>query len=830
MRKIKRILALMLALILSIGCMPTSALAASRSSTNKITIRVRVYDASTGQEYDVGTDYATKRDKGIQSEPYQIPPLTNFTPSNTFGRVTKVAGNWYFPTGDQQVGVTVEWSNNASKVTMTYWVNWYNPNGGSGEDIIDLGGSGSKTLNFTIIYHSNYPNGTDTEVTKKYTVKSYTSDYNIFKRNLETYAKCGFSGYTPKLDEQTWYTDKSCSSVRNIQASNGGTYHCFAGWKSVTTVKLTYKDGTDVYSSMDFLAGDTVTVIDNTNEKEGYEFTGWSTTQGGSVVYEPGDTFDIENDTTLYAVWEQKSVDYTLTYDANGGEGAPAAETKSSSTGSARFTVSSVVPTRDGYKFLGWSKDRNSTVEEYIAGDTMTVTADTTLYAVWEKKQEKFTVVYSNNDSVDVPLDDETYQNGDGTFDLTALTDAKYNGSDSDDDTRFLYAGLYTDDSFTTPVAEEEACGLAVSPKNGDTLYVRLVSAKYFRPKALRVWDGEHSLTNFCAVTAVDSLDYEKIGFSIDNEYFVLEDVYNQVTLKFTDKTRVYNSQTSFGGIEGYLGLYELDLETYAEWESSIQPFFITTDGVMVMGDTIRNNTPHIVYDPEQGGNDEYTYNTASENVRYGSFSDIAAPAAMFALNLKDDIVIGGEEKDQAVITIKDGDKVSEQTFDFGNLTGQVLYEEKEDAVFAGYFMDESYTTPADFSNVTENMTVYAKYLPAGYLQVKQQTIKTKGIVTAVRMISSAERGQFAEFGFDFRVNEKESSAAAGKLYAAAGGQSAAKMFGVPKTAKVFRHDLNTKNFADGTQIEVTPYWVTLDGTKVTGLSRTLVYYADRVE
>ena len=75
-------------------------------------------------------------------------------------------------------------------------------------------------------------------------------------------------------------------------------------------------------------------------------------------------------------------VTFTITYNANGGTGAPSPQTKES--GKA-LTLSSTKPTRQGYTFLGWATSSGASNAQYNAGSSFTVDANTTLYAVWRK-------------------------------------------------------------------------------------------------------------------------------------------------------------------------------------------------------------------------------------------------------------------------------------------------------------------------------------------------------------------------------------------------------------------------------------------------------------
>lgn len=79
---------------------------------------------------------------------------------------------------------------------------------------------------------------------------------------------------------------------------------------------------------------------------------------------------------------------YTVSYNANGGTGAPASQTHLINTVSK---ISGVTPTRANYVFLGWSTSSTATKPTYIingqyTNNSFTNGATVTLYAVWAKK------------------------------------------------------------------------------------------------------------------------------------------------------------------------------------------------------------------------------------------------------------------------------------------------------------------------------------------------------------------------------------------------------------------------------------------------------------
>ena len=109
--------------------------------------------------------------------------------------------------------------------------------------------------------------------------------------------------------------------------------------------------------------------------------------------WKPGDTMKLGrgNQMRYYSMGTEWY--FSLNYDANGGSGAPAAQTHTTNTASETsytFTIPKNVPTRKGYTFQGWSFEKNGTAS-YQPGQTCTLTRPkdgaitSILYAVWEK-------------------------------------------------------------------------------------------------------------------------------------------------------------------------------------------------------------------------------------------------------------------------------------------------------------------------------------------------------------------------------------------------------------------------------------------------------------
>ncbi len=428
----KKVLIILLSLLLLAGVISVPVLAASWKPEDKITITVRVFDPNTGGVWVVGSDTCTKGDENIQSDAYRIPELSKFVGGNY--SVQKVAGNWYFPTGEMNVGTNVYWSCNSSTAAMTYWVPGFVPPtpSGSGDPAPTPGptsgsheeGSGDYTIHFTIIYHANYPGEASPEY-PQYSM-SYTvhASYNIVNTGRSitvlTPAEAGFTapnGY--KLASPPWNTkaDGTGSAVNAVMmCKNNATYHLYAQWTPTQvsqTLTLKYMDGQTELVNETYLENDTVTVKNYMGDaKEGYTFKGWDTSsEAKTVVYSAADTFEITANTTLYAVWEQDAPEekYTVIY-TDGVEDEVVFEDKTFpdlAKGSATPSFGEN-PTRTGYVFAGWNPEVAATVTEnvtYVAAWK----ADRNNNGIADEDEDKYSVTYTDGVDNEEVFPDQTY-------------------------------------------------------------------------------------------------------------------------------------------------------------------------------------------------------------------------------------------------------------------------------------------------------------------------------------------------------------------------------------------------------------------------------------
>ena len=203
------------------------------------------------------------------------------------------------------------------------------------------------------------------------------------------------SGYTLRVMSSGYALDVSggvAEDGRKIQQYpvNGSASQVWTFVKAEHTVQYNANGGSGAPGVQTKYYKTNLTLSSTLPTRSGYEFTGWAESSSAtSASYQPGGTYTSDKNTTLYAVW--KNIDYTLTFDMNGGEGSIA---PIHIQGSSTCTIPSTVPTRTGYDFKGWARSKTATTADYAAGDIYPG-GTATLYAVWKIKT--FTVSFDSD-------------------------------------------------------------------------------------------------------------------------------------------------------------------------------------------------------------------------------------------------------------------------------------------------------------------------------------------------------------------------------------------------------------------------------------------------
>ena len=125
--------------------------------------------------------------------------------------------------------------------------------------------------------------------------------------------------------------------------------------------------------------GVSCTLATNTFTKEDYNFIGWCKDKDGNgEIYSEGTKIEIEEDTILYAIWQQKL--FTITFNSNEGTGTmePLKVEKN-----VAGTLPANTFTKSGLEFSKWNTKPDGTGESYVDAGSITVENNITLYAIW---------------------------------------------------------------------------------------------------------------------------------------------------------------------------------------------------------------------------------------------------------------------------------------------------------------------------------------------------------------------------------------------------------------------------------------------------------------
>ena len=232
------------------------------------------------------------------------------------------------------------------------------------------------------------------------------------------------------------------------------------------TITLKFNSGENVSSAYDTVVtskpinhtDDTGNGWSSKNQTLLYEYTtstGWSRTRSDRTINFYASLTGIDMLSGL-KMTDHKSISvkakpsYKITFNANGGSGAPSSQTK---WYGETLTLSSTKPTRTGYTFKGWSTSSSATSATWSAGGTYTRNEHNTLYAVWQAKT--YTIKYNANGGSGAPSNQTKTHNKTLILSSTKPTRTNYNfegwsTSSTATSAKYPAGGSYTDDKAAT--------------------------------------------------------------------------------------------------------------------------------------------------------------------------------------------------------------------------------------------------------------------------------------------------------------------------------------------------------------------------------------------
>ena len=433
----------------------------------------------------------------------------------------------------------------------------------------------------------------------------------------------------------------------------------------------------------------------------------------------------------------------------------------------------------------------------------------------------------------------------------------------------YLYGGTFNEETCTTvhKDVQEQGNPMELNPTENATYYIWEVPDTYLRPFAF--WVSSHqpkgwTVTQMYLLSEVDRLLYRDAGLYVkfgDNEgtyissncseltegtdvnnnnkatvyqrleYFKEPNLKDVVETWYLQKGKVKkqevgltlnenaNPTDSQGQVvdDGYITGHRLLGNEFTDFQNQVpvtyKAYWVTLDGVHVEGVrsrtyTFQENQHDPAKNPDSGKRIEPVYKYV-ENV--STQTTLALRASMLV-----------NESEPAVenvnVTVVDAAKTYELTVSAGTgVRDQVAYQAPAGKVFAGWFADQAYTTPADLDQVTQDTTIYAKYVSDSYLDLAYSRIglfRLRG-VTLISAVDNPANYQAS----GIMVNGQKLDVSYASRYRIF--KTPANLFGAARDAKLMLADKSLSGTGD---LEVTPYWITLDGTEVHGSAHTLHY------
>lgn len=448
--------------------------------------------------------------------------------------------------------------------------------------------------------------------------------------------------------------------------------------------------------------------------------------------------------------------------------------------GEARYgkTVSQEALRIDGYKLANGTPELKA-----ITVGTVSAANEFTFYYIGY-----FNVVHvkdggTNKNTTEVDYTQSVIDNG---YNLTAAVTPGY-----------LYGGAFTDvacdaDHVQTFTPGENAINF--TPIKGETYYIWEVSETYLKPRTYAIWrhdpnnNGRLNVVGLYLMTHADRLNYQFVGFEIvgENATFANKEVYEVVNAKKGDtlyqqiyvnlqgEMAVSNAEVAVTDRkDGYIAMYKLDANQFAKFKAdglTFQPYWVTLDGIIVRG-------------------------VNSRECRYKGL-------------------------DNRDITVNNKDRIGSSVSNFATPSQQTV---EAVSYYAFEAADVEVATPdvPETPEIPEVPEAPEMTLNSGAMYLRAQ-YTYEMMTNTVKFISAIDVNECTEYGFVINGEVVKCEEAAETV----DGYDANYLFGGSVNgAMLMSCNMLLDGLVDGMTLNVTPYYVALDGTTVVyGETRTLVY------
>lgn len=451
------------------------------------------------------------------------------------------------------------------------------------------------------------------------------------------------------------------------------------------------------------------------------------------------------------------------------------------------------------------------------------------------------------------------------TVDLTSLVPEHY-----------LYGGSFSDPACTT--AQTYANGetpASFHPQSGQTYYIWEAPDVYLIPRSLSLYKTTNDVLDvigFYLLTGVDRLYYQSAGFDVtasNKAIAPITDIKTDDDGQLGNGTNVYSSlitrltngkEDKFEpGVGVFKNLKAKDSRLVCftvpkdYWKNAgdtitFTPYWITLDGMKVTGTTTRTCK-------YQGPGYQSIGKVGDDSVGQSKITLFSNAAVQMMLTACGSVTLDGSENEpsapvdpvdpidpvdpvdpidpvdpvtpvdpvepakQFSVTVHDGGSVYTLEAEAGeDITSRLVSAGMYGQLFAGWFLDERNTAAAELRNVQSDMDVYAKYVSDKFLTLRYRNV---GLFRSrnVKLYAALDSADYAEAGFVIN-GQAVSCPITRDAY------TAFFLFGstVRENTTLVSCTYGTDGLRYGDTVEITPYWVTLDGTTVYGTTQTLTY------